>query len=51
MYRLWRLPVAFAAIFAGGAVGQATAMWRGIVVLLVILVGGIMFENKVLRRR
>ncbi|WP_458685935.1 hypothetical protein [Nocardia tengchongensis] len=42
--------VAFAAILAAGAVGEATAMWLGFTVLFAIMIGGIVFENKVIRR-
>ncbi|MFJ9368632.1 hypothetical protein ACIRRA_29980 [Nocardia sp. NPDC101769] len=43
--------MAFAAILAAGAVGQATAMWLGFTVLFAMLIGGIMFENRVIRRK
>ncbi|MGW4125935.1 hypothetical protein [Nocardia sp. NPDC004711] len=51
LVRAWRLLVSFAAILAAGAIGQATAMWLGFTVLFAILIGGIMFENRVIRRK
>lgn len=48
--RVWRLVVVFAALGAGGAVIEATTGWLGIVVMLVIVIGGITFEHRVILR-
>ncbi|MFE3105365.1 hypothetical protein [Nocardia tengchongensis] len=47
---MWKLLVAFAAVFAAGLVGEATAAWLGLTVFFGVLIGGIIVGNKILRR-